>query len=241
MNDDPPNAATPTGTEGGSFVPALRFGALTPAYDTVVRWTTRERAVKRALLNATGLDRAGRLMDVGCGTGTFVIAVKRRYPHLDVVGVDPDPKVLERARVKARRAGVDVTFLPGSATELPAPDDTFDRVTSSLVFHHLTSDQKRRAAGEIARVLTDDGEFHMADWVRPANVLMRVLFWSVQLLDGFDTTRDHADGRLLELLAAGGLADVTQHRSFATPAGTVGLMSARPATASTNAAGAVNG
>jgi SAM-dependent methyltransferase len=214
-----------------SIIPALRFRVLTPAYDTVVRWTTRERAVKRALLEASHLDSAQRLMDVGCGTGTFAIAAKRRYPQLDVVGVDPDPTVLRRAREKAHRARVDVTFLDGTATALPAPDHSFDRVTSSLVFHHLTSDEKRCAAGEIARTLSPDGEFNIADWVRPANPLMRVLFWSVRLLDGLDTTRDHATGRLLGLLESGGLLDVTQHRTFATPAGTVGLISAHPARA----------
>lgn len=221
-----------------SIIPALRFGVLTPAYDTVVRWTTRERTVKQALLAASHLDTAQRLLDVGCGTGTFAIAAKRRYPQLDVVGVDPDPTVLRRAREKARRARVDVTFLDGSATALPAPDHSFDRVTSSLVFHHLTSDQKRRAAGEIARTLSPDGEFNIADWVQPANALMRVLFWSVRLLDGLDTTRDHATGRLLDLLASGGLVDVTQHRSLATPAGTVGLISAHPTGAARAPSGA---
>lgn len=210
-----------------SFVPALRFNVLTPAYDTLVRATTRERVVKQALMEAADLDRAVRLLDVGCGTGTFVIAVKRRYPQLDVVGVDSDPNILGRARSKAGRAGVDVTFLDGSATELPVPGAAFDRVTSSLVFHHLTSAQKRRAASEVARVMSPGGEFHIADWVRPANVVMRVLFWSVRLLDGFETTRDHVEGRLLALLESGGLVDVKQRRRFLTPAGTVGLISAR--------------
>lgn len=218
-------------TKRGSFIPALRFRVLTPAYDATVRLTTREGVVKRALLAAANLDRATRLLDVGCGTGTFTIEAKRRYPKLDVFGIDPDPAVLTRARKKAHLAGVHVTFLNGSATEIPARDGAFDRVTSSLVFHHLTSDQKHRAAIEINRVLSDRGEFHLADWVQPANLLMRVLFLSVQLLDGTETTKDHAAGRLLELLSSGGLGDVVQHRRFATPAGTVGLISARSATA----------
>ena len=174
-------------TKRGSFIPALRFRVLTPAYDATVRLTTREGVVKRALLAAANLDRATRLLDVGCGTGTFTVEAKRRYPMLEVSGIDPDPAVLTRARKKARLAGVHVTFLNGSATEIPARDGAFDRVTSPLVFHHLTSDQKHRAAIEI--------------------------------------------NRLLELLSSGGLIDVIQHRRFATPAGTVGLISARPATA----------
>jgi SAM-dependent methyltransferase len=233
--DSAGDPVTLNSTAGRSFIPVLRFGVLTPAYDTVVRWTTRERTVKRALLEGANLDHAKRLLDVGCGTGTFAVAAKCRHRHLDVVGVDPDPVVLTRAREKARREGVDVTFLEGSATHLPAPDDAFDRVTSSLVFHHLTSDQKRRAAGEVARVLSAGGEFHMADWVQPANVLTRALFLSVQLLDGFETTRDHAQGLLIERLTSGGLAEVVQRRSFVTPAGSIGLLSARPPTPSRTA------
>lgn len=214
-----------------SFIPALRFRLLTPAYDAIVRLTTRESAVKRALLEAANLDQATRLLDIGCGTGTFAIAAKRRYPKLEVFGIDPDPVVLTRARKKARLMGVHVTFLNGSATEIPARNVAFDRVTSSLVFHHLTSYQKHHAALEINRVLSDRGEFHLADWVQPANLLMRVLFLSVQFLDGAETTRDHAAGRLLEQVRSGGLVDVVQHRRFATPAGTVGLISARPRSA----------
>lgn len=212
-----------------SFIPALRFAALTPAYDAIVRLTTRERVVKRALLDAARLGPAVRLLDVGCGTGTFAIAAKRRHPHLEVVGIDPDPSVLRRARDKARRERVDVTFVVGSAMRLPFPDSAFDRMTSSLMFHHLDTAQKRTAGAEARRVLAAEGELHVADWVQAANPLMRALFWSVQLLDGVETTRDHAQGRLAELLTSSGLAEVVIHRRFATPAGSLGLLSARPA------------
>lgn len=204
-----------------------------------MRWTTRERTVKRALLDAADLERATHLLDVGCGTGTFAIAAKRRYPHLDVVGVDPDPSILRRARTKADRAHVDVTFIEGSAMSLPLPDETFDRVTSSLVFHHLTSDEKRCAIGQIIRVLATGGEFHLADWVRSTSPLLRTLFWSVRLLDGVETTREHANGGLIELLRSSGLVDAVQHQAVDTPLGTIGLISARPASPGCAAAGTV--
>lgn len=219
-----------------TFMPALRFRRLTPAYDAVVRVSCRERAVKRALLFAARLDRATRLLDIGCGTGTLAIEAKRRYPHLEVVGIDPDPDILTRARDKARRSRVSVTFLEGSATGLGVANGSFDRAVSSLVFHHLTTAQKCAAAVEVGKVLSDRGEFYLADWVKPANTMMRLLFRSVQLLDGTATTHDHAEGRLPELLAAGGLIDVVQHRTFATFVGTIGLISARPPTALQHAA-----
>ena len=85
--------------------------------------------------------------------------------------------------------------------------------------------------------LLSDGELHVADWVQAANPVMRMLFWSVQLLDGVETTRDHAHGRLGELLTSGGLTEVVLHRRFATPAGSLGLLSARPAPPNTPVTG----
>lgn len=214
-----------------NFVPALRLHTLTPAYDAVVRVTTREAAVKQALLQSAHLGSASRLLDVGSGTGTFAILAKCQYPHLEVVGIDPDPSVLRRARAKADRAKAEITFLEGSALDLPFPDAAFDRVTSSLMFHHLTAQEKRRAIGEVSRVLTTGGEFHLADWVRPPGAIRRAVFWSVRLLDGLETTREHANGGLTDLLRLGGLDDVIQHSAIDAPVGTVGLISARPAPA----------
>lgn len=221
LPDDAPRA------RDRAFIPALRFDVLTPAFDTIVRISARERAVKRALINSADLASASTVLDVGCGTGTLVIETKRRFPHLAATGIDPDPKILSRAEDKARRAGVDVGFMVGSATELPLPDGSFDRVFSTLVFHHLTTANKCAAAAEIARVLAPGGELHLADWVQPSSLLMRLLFGAVQLLDGCETTQDHLEGRLLGLLAREELTAMRQHRTFSTPAGTVGLISAR--------------
>src|SRR3546814_6376154 len=97
---------TGRGTQDPSFIPALRFEALTPAYDAKVRLTTRERVVKRALLDAARLGPAVRLLNVGCGTGICAISARRRHPHLEVVVIDHAPSVLTRARAKIGRAHV---------------------------------------------------------------------------------------------------------------------------------------
>src|SRR3546814_14034417 len=123
----------------------------------------------RALVESARLCPAVRLLGVGCGTGTFAIAAKRRHPHLEVVGIDPDPSVLTRARDKARREQVAVTFGAGSATRLPFPDSTFDRMTSSLVFPHLTTTPKRTPGADARRALAAEGGLHLAAGVPAAN------------------------------------------------------------------------
>lgn len=120
---------------------------------------------------------------------TLTFLVKRLRPEADVVGLDGDPKVLEIARAKAAEAGVDIALDHGMAFELPYPDASFHRVLSSLLFHHLTRENKVRTLREVFRVLQPGGELHVADWGEAQNRLMRGAFLLVQLLDGFETTQ----------------------------------------------------
>lgn len=210
----------------GSYIPALRFERLTALYDPIVRLSTRERLFKRALLAQASLQSADNVLDLGCGTGTLAIMVKRDAPHARVSGVDGDAAILERARSKAAAAGVEVELAHGLADDLPYRDNSFDRVLSTLFFHHLTDAQKLRASREIARVLAPEGELHVADWGRPHDRLMRAAFLSIQLLDGFETTSTNAGGGLPAILAEGGLDQVEVSGRIRTPLGTIELIAA---------------
>ncbi len=211
----------------GSYKPALAHHWLTKVYDPVVRITSRESAFKAGLLRQASLDDAASMLDVGCGTGTFAIMAKRANPELRVVGVDADPAVLEIAHRKADEAGVEIELVRGTAASLAAPDASFDRVTSSLFFHHLDRTTKVVVAREIARVLTPDGQFHVADWGAASNPVMRAAFLVVQALDGFETTRDNVQGHLPALFATAGLDDVEQVGAMPTMLGTIGFYRAR--------------
>lgn len=76
-------------------------------------------------------------------------------------------------------------------------------------------------------MLKPHGRIAIGDWGRPASVLARWLFLPVQLLDGFETTRDSVEGTLPALLEEAGLRHVAIERHFATPLGTMGLYRAR--------------
>ncbi len=208
------------------YVPALRFDLLTAIYDPVVRITTREGAFKRALLEQARIKDGERVLDLGSGTGTLAIRAKRENPGAEIFGVDGDPKILAIAERKARRAGVKVSFDRALATSLPHADGSFDKVLSSLFFHHLSRSDKIGAMREACRVLQPGGEIHVADWGRPANALMRTLFFSIQLLDGVDNTRANVRGELPALLEQAGFSRVMDGRAYATVFGTLALYSA---------------
>lgn len=209
------------------YIPALSYRWLTPLYDPVVAWTTRERTFKSALLQQANLQPGGRVLDMACGTGTLTIAAKQAQPDAEIRGLDGDADILERARAKAQSAGAGLHFDEAMSDRMPYADASFDVVLSSLFFHHLVRDAKRATLHEVHRVLKPGGWLHVADWGKAANPLMRAAFMLVQLLDGFETTADNVAGRLPTFMADCGFVDVTQPRRFATPLGTIALYRAR--------------
>src|SRR5207248_11085978 len=104
----------------------------------------------------------------GCGTGALAMAT---YPRVGatgrVVGVDPGPKQISRARAKARRAGLPIDFQVGVIERLPFPDRSFDVVLSTFMMHMLPEEVKRQGIVEIARVLKPGGRLLIVDTRRP--------------------------------------------------------------------------
>lgn len=209
------------------YVPALGFHCLTPLYDTVVAATGRERTVKQALIRQAGLADGQAVLDLASGTGTLTIWIKQHQPQAEVTGLDGDPKILSMARRKAQKAKARVRFDHGFCEALPYPAGRFDRVFASMFLHHLAWEAKQASVREMFRVLKPGAELHVADWGPAANPLMRGLFLTVQLLDGFDNTRDHVQGRLIPLFVENGFAEVSQTQAFNTMYGTIVLYSAR--------------
>lgn len=208
------------------YVPALGYHCLTPCYDAIVRTTGRERTVKQALIEQARPAPGQHLLDLGCGTGTLAVWVKQRQPLAAVTGVDGDPKVLAIAGRKADKAGISVRFDQALSSHLPYPAAQFDLVLSSMFFHHLAWPDKSLATQEIFRVLKPGAALHVADWGRAANLCMRGLFLTVQLLDGFKNTRGHAQGKLIPLFEHNGFVEVSQRQTFSTLYGTIALYSA---------------
>src|SRR4051812_10732990 len=104
-----------------SYIPALRFHALTPLFDAVAALTVRDGAIKRRVLERAAIAEGERVLDVGCGTGTLAVTAARAAPGVTVSGLDADPAILARARAKAADAGLDVAFDEGLADALPYP------------------------------------------------------------------------------------------------------------------------
>ncbi|BBK34195.1 methyltransferase family protein [Stella humosa] len=133
----------------GGAADAMRRGALAPLGQA---------------LTAAGAQ--ARMVDLACGTGRFLAAVKDNWPRLAVTGIDLSRAYLdEAARRLRRRRGV--TLVQALAERLPLADGSIDALTAIYLFHELPPGIRQAVAVEIARVLRPGGRLILVDSLQP--------------------------------------------------------------------------
>jgi ubiquinone/menaquinone biosynthesis C-methylase UbiE len=190
-------------TSGRSYVPAAGKHWRLPFYDLIAKVLGADAA--RVLLAEQAACGAGdRVLEIGCGTGSLLLLIKKMQPAAQVVGLDPDPAALAISRRKAAKAGVDIQLDQGFADALPYPDASFDRVLSSFMYHHLSRQVKENTLREVRRVLRPGGRFHMVDFA-PGGSSKRGFLG--HLIHADRHLRDNAEDRVLTAMRDAGLAD----------------------------------
>jgi ubiquinone/menaquinone biosynthesis C-methylase UbiE len=184
-----------------TFLPAAGHDWFLPVYDPLTKILGVDSA-RRTLLEQAALQRGHRVLDVGCGTGSLALLIKRSHPGVEVIGLDPDRRALARARRKAVRAAVPIRFDQGFADALGYPDRTFDRIVSSMMFHHLEEAGKPAALREFRRVLRPGGRLELVDFARPEGHA-----WLGRLVHAHHRLKDNTSGRILDLMAGAGFVE----------------------------------
>jgi ubiquinone/menaquinone biosynthesis C-methylase UbiE len=177
-----------------------------PLYDPFVSLMGFDSA-RRALISGAIIEPDHRVLDVGCGTGTLLVKLKRQHGVAQVIGLDPDPKAL-RARIKAARAAVSVQFDQGFANELPYERESFNRVLSSFMFHHLDKPEREKMLQEVLRVLKPGGSLHFVDFIvdDASHRFFDRLFRSHAQM------KDNSDERIRELMSHAGFKNPVKAR-----------------------------
>ncbi|WP_295132233.1 class I SAM-dependent methyltransferase [uncultured Reyranella sp.] len=209
-----------------SYTPAAGHHWLTPFYDFGVAVLTREGRWRSALVEQLHPDPADVIVDIGCGTGSLLVRVGKTAPSVQLIGIDPDPAVLERARKRFVDAGLSIELHVGFARQTAKLLDGRrpTKILSSLVFHQVPMAEKKAALASTYAALGAGGELHIADYGRQRTRLMRVLFRSViQNLDGRLNTEPNARGVLPELMHGAGFRNVEETVVIPTLSGSISL------------------
>lgn len=203
------------------YIPALRFKSLTRFFDRFISMIMAEKVIKMSMVDMVALKDGERVLDFGCGTGTLTILIKQSVRQIQVYGVDVDAAILEIARKKIGEHSGDIYFQQYDGHTLPYGAAYFDKVLSTLVFHHLSHSQKQRALFEIYRVLKPGGEIHIVDFGKARNILARGYFFIWQLMDGIPNTQDNIKGNIPIMISEIGFQNVIELKRFKSLAGSL--------------------
>jgi demethylmenaquinone methyltransferase / 2-methoxy-6-polyprenyl-1,4-benzoquinol methylase len=161
-------------TAPGTALPGsgAMFDRIARRYDLLNRVLSLglDRRWRRQAAAALELGAGARVLDLACGTGDLALAIARRHPDARVTGVDPSGAMLDIAREKAARRGVDLALEVGIAEELPFADGAFDGV--SIAFGLRNVPERARALAEMARVTRPGGRVVVLELGEPRGRLL---------------------------------------------------------------------
>lgn len=143
-----------------------------PKLYAILHWlfSKGEEPVFNLLQSEIKLRGGERLLDVGCGTGSFA----RLFPN-SYTGIDPSEKYIAFARTHHRNAD----FQAMDALRMTFPDGSFTHVICIQVSHHLSDNDLATAVKEMKRVCAHGGSVYLIDavWPRKSNVIGNFLFF----------------------------------------------------------------
>ncbi len=157
------------------FTPAFDLPFLTNLFDSFISRVIPEKRIKGNLIDLMNIRDEDRILDFGCGTGTLLILGKQKHPKTYFEGIDIDPKILAIAKRKIERQKLDILLTEYDGGELPEKTNSVNKVMTSLMMHHLSTDKKLKAMKEMNRILTQGGKLYIVDFGKQINPIFKLI------------------------------------------------------------------
>ena len=158
---------------------------------------------------AAALTRGGRILDVACGGGRWLIAVARRFPESELIGVEFEPDSVARAMRHVTEAGLGsrIRIEPREIPEMPYRSE-FDLVYVQDALHELADPVASLRASWAA--VRDGGRLVVLEWCLPASPtdsqsLQGELMWGIHIDELYQGTRMYTHDGYLELFGSAGV------------------------------------
>jgi demethylmenaquinone methyltransferase/2-methoxy-6-polyprenyl-1,4-benzoquinol methylase len=146
-------------------------------YDAGMRLLTLGRAEAAHAYVAAAAARPGaQVLEIGCGTGA--LTERLAAAGAQVIAIDQNPEMLERARARLAEAGLSdrVTLIERTAAESDAlPAASQDAVVSTFALSEMSRDERLHLLRQARRLLRPDGVLVLADEVVPQRTFQRWL------------------------------------------------------------------
>ena len=158
---------------------------------------------------AAALARGGRVLDVACGGGRWLIAVARRFPSTELVGVEFEPDSVERATQHVLDAGLGdrIRIEAQTIPDMPFRSE-FDLVYLQDALHELPDPPASLRAAWSA--VAPGGRLVVLEWCLPedpaeSQTLQAELLWGIQIDELYQGTRMYTHAGYDELFSAAGV------------------------------------
>jgi ubiquinone/menaquinone biosynthesis C-methylase UbiE len=175
-------------------------------YDPITQYLLppNETWVRKGLLERIRCQPR-RILDLGCGTGSTTLLLKKAFPQAEVVGLDLSPYMLVVAQDKANQSRLEIPFQQGNAEQTGFPDASFDLVTASLLFHEVPPLVACTILQEAFRLLKAGGEVLILDGNQST---LRQTDWLTQIFEE-PYIKDYASGDVAAWMSTAGFGDVS--------------------------------
>jgi demethylmenaquinone methyltransferase/2-methoxy-6-polyprenyl-1,4-benzoquinol methylase len=157
------------------------YDLFSKVYDFVIRLHSgdREGSLREFITEKANLSRGDKALDLCTGTGSVAVELARQVGEDGlVIGLDFSRGMIEKAKEKAKRAGmVRLYLVQANASQLPFQNASFHGVTCSHAFYELKEEERAMAIDEVARVLRQKGRFCLMEHAKPERPIPRLLFY----------------------------------------------------------------